>query len=156
MHSDVLGNQLQIEDHARLLKKVSLRDKRFDTTRLSRILNQLHDAFGRRTGTASLLGLEKWLRRYDMLDGRMDQAVTTEQLQRGLRQCGILSLGDDDYRVLEAAFEHPVHDGIAYLAFIDAVCGDLTPRRHGAIKLVWSQLLHHYSLDSFAVDGGAC
>jgi hypothetical protein len=82
-------------------------------------------------------------------------AVTTEQLQRGLRQCGILSLGDDDYRVLEAAFEHPVHDGIAYLAFIDAVCGDLTPRRHGAIKLVWSQLLHHYSLDSFAVDGRA-
>ena len=52
MHSDVLGNQLQIEDHAKLLKKVSLRDRRNDTTRLSRILNQLHDAFGRRTGTA--------------------------------------------------------------------------------------------------------
>ena len=93
-------------------------------------------------GASSLLGLEKWLRRYDLEDGEMDHAVSIEQLRKGLRQCGILSLGDQHFDVLLRAFEHPADPRpvVAYLQFIDAVRGALPLKRDRLFRTLWAQV----------------
>lgn len=53
--------------------------------------------------------------------------MTVDQLRKGLRQCGILSLGDEHYQILLRAFEHETDPRpvIAYFKFVDAVRGEV-------------------------------